>query len=144
MRAILLLAAGLTLLSSCVTPQQYDGLIEFDRQGLERRLTILCRLGVGDATTRRTCTGLQPAKPATARKTPSRRAESWRQPENFPTTSTSQRAGGHFEVQPDDPGGSDRAQCGNADSVCPAATVPDDTSATDRVATGHVEPSRQD
>ncbi len=64
MRATLLLAVGLALLSGCVTPQQYDGLIHFNRRGLERRLSILCRLGVGDATTRRTCAGLQPADAA--------------------------------------------------------------------------------
>ncbi len=47
--------AALLALAGCAAPAQYDGLIPVDNAGLQRRLRILCRLGVGDATARAGC-----------------------------------------------------------------------------------------
>ncbi len=48
-------AIVLLTLAGCAAPAQYDGLIPIDNAGLQRRLRILCRYGVGDATTRAGC-----------------------------------------------------------------------------------------
>lgn len=48
-------AVLVTTLAGCAAPAQYGGLIPVDHAGLERRLRILCRWGVGAGTAQAGC-----------------------------------------------------------------------------------------